>query len=160
MTARWRPAIAADLDAIVALAARLFPDHPESRSVLGHRLRLSGPTARIAEGADGAALGYLLAHPWSQAVPLALDVPVRALPPRCDALYVHDLALLPEARGQGLAAAAVAHLLAEAARQALPTLTLVALPDAIGFWQRHGYTDQGPADPSYGPAARKMRRAL
>jgi GNAT superfamily N-acetyltransferase len=73
-------------------------------------------------------------------------------------LHLHDLALAPPARGQGLVAAAIAHL--ESAAHGLP-LTLIAVNGTRPLWQRYGFADALCAydlAADYGTDARYMRR--
>ena len=47
-------------------------------------------------------LGYAVSHPGRLGRPPALDSRLGELPSDADCLYLHDVALLPEARGLGL----------------------------------------------------------
>ena len=96
---------------------------------------------------------------------VALDTVYGALPERCDALYIHDIALLPAARGRALAGAAVALLAAAARRRGLAAMTLTAVYGAEAVWARHGFSIvDAPALraklAAYGANARYMVRTL
>lgn len=80
-------------------------------------------------------------------------------------LYLHDLALHPDARGQGATAAIVERLADQARRDGWRRIALVAVNDATAFWQRVGFgIVEDPALAaklaSYGADARYMIRAL
>ena len=52
---------------------------------------------------------------------------------------LHDIALLPQARGTGAAKAVIALLADRAMASGLPNLSLIAVNDSASFWQRHGF---------------------
>ena len=88
-----------------------------------------------------------------------------ALPKRPDCLYLHDLAILPDARGLGAAAAAIDVLTACAVAASLEAMALVSVHGAETFWARIGFCDA--PDPrlaeklaAYGPDARYMTKRL
>ena len=84
--------------------------------------------------------------------------------------YIHDLALLPEARGHGAASDVVARLLAEAAADGATSASLVSVYHSAPFWRRHGFRDATPGmlpaaeaeklPRVYGAEAVYMQRAL
>src|SRR3990170_3814523 len=56
-----------------------------------------------------------------------------------DGCMIHDLALLPDARGVGAASSMVERLLAHACSAGFPNSSLVAVKESPGFWRRHGF---------------------
>ena len=147
----------ADLPAVVALAERLHPHHPESPTVFAERLALAPEGCRVL-AADAGLAGYAISHPWTGQAPPRLDALLGVLPARPGAWHIHDIALAPGVRGMGLAAAVLRGLLAG---RALPA-TLVAIPGTGAIWARQGFRDAAVDDPaalsSYGAGARFMRR--
>jgi len=112
----------------------------------------------------GHLIGYIISHPWTYASPPALNSLLGALPALPTTYYIHDIALLPEARGTGAANAVVAKLIELAEELGLPNLSLVAVNNSVAFWQRHGFalTAIPALDAklrSYDEAARFMVRA-
>ncbi|HMJ06259.1 MAG TPA: GNAT family N-acetyltransferase, partial [Chthoniobacterales bacterium] len=110
-------------------------------------------------------LGYLLAYPWLADDAPALNILLDALPAAPAVMYLHDLALHPNARGAGHAATIVKHLAEVAEAAGWPVITLVAVNNAAAFWQRHGFQIRETHSlcqklTSYGPDARYMVRAL
>lgn len=161
---RWRAMQASDLAAVVAIAAAVHPGFPERPEVLDERRQVFPKGAFLAEDAAGEPVGYALAHPWRLSVPPALDSFLGALPEDADCLYLHDVALLPVARGQGLARALVAKL--EARAGGLGRLALTAVNASADRWCRLGFAPT-PAGPvlaaklaSYGPGAVFMVKDL
>ena len=90
---------------------------------------------------------------------------IEGLPADAALIYLHDLALHPDARGGGVTGAIVERLAGQAAEDGWPAIALVAVNDAVGFWTRHGFVEQ-PAEAmaaklaSYGADARYMLRPL
>ena len=153
----WRAMRAGDLVAVNRIAAVVHPDFPESDAVPAERLRLY-PAGCLVLERDGAVEGYAVSHPWHAGKPPALDVLLGRLPDAPEIFYLHDLALLPAARGTGAAGEAVRLILAQAARAELPRVVLVAVNHSVGFWQRQGFAAVGAAPASYGAGAVVMAR--
>ncbi|OGN43576.1 MAG: GNAT family N-acetyltransferase [Caulobacterales bacterium RIFCSPHIGHO2_01_FULL_70_19] len=153
-----------DLDVVAALALVAFPDHYEGRGCFANRLALHPQGCFVLEAAGGVA-GYMVAYPWRAGEAPALNTLVEALPDDADLIYLHDLALHPQVRGQGWSRPAVERLAGDARAGGWPSLALVAVNDAAPFWARHGFAvEESPALArklaGYGPGARYMVRPL
>ncbi len=160
----WRPMTATDLPAVLAVAAVVHPGYPEDEAIFAERLRLFPQGCLVLDG-PGGAIGYVIAHPWRRAAPPPLNSLLGALPSQTGCFYIHDLALLPQARGSGAGGIAAVRLAEIAARAGLPRLALVAIDGSSGFWRRQGFREvHAPALAeklaSYDDAARYMERAL
>lgn len=157
---RWRAMTETDLDGVVEVARIAFPHHPESRACFAERLALAPETCLVlAHG--GRVAGYLIAYPWPLGAIPPLDTLLGELPADRDAWYLHDLALLPEARGGGSAREGLNHLLA---RVDAP-VGLVSVNDSAAFWQRNGFLPRESPTlraklASYGPHAHYMVRPV
>ena len=138
--ARWRAVSPADIDAVHAVSRIVHPTLPETRSVFANRLDLYSRGMRVLD-VDGAVSGYCVAHPWRRDVPLPLDSLIEQLPDAPDTYYVHDLALLPRARGQGFARPVIEHIRAEALNEGLPEISLIAVGGSAPFWERFGFRE-------------------
>ncbi|WP_349290972.1 GNAT family N-acetyltransferase [Rhodoplanes serenus] len=167
-TPAWRPMTATDLDAVLATAAVVHPDLPESAAVFAERLRL-WPAGCFVLDAGGdmtsvpAVIGYVVSHPWRSGAAPALDCLLGRLPDDAATHYLHDLALLPAARGSGAGGRIVTTLAAHARATGFSTLSLVSVGDSAGFWTRQGFApvdDPALADKlaSYGAARYMVRR--
>lgn len=164
LTPSWRSMAAADLPAVMAAAAEVHPDYPEGEAVFAERLALHPAGCLVLAGEDGLG-GYVLSHPWRLGQVPALDSLLGALPGDADAYYIHDLALLPGARGGGAASACVGRLAAHASAAGFARMALVAVGNSAGFWRRQGFReahDEALARKlaSYDDAARYMIRDL
>ena len=150
--AGWRPMTAADLDTVLRIAGRVHADYPESPAVFAERLSLYPAGCRVAE-VEGAPVGYAVLHPGRLGAPPALDTLLGGLPEPADCLYIHDVALLPAARGHGLGEAVL-----EIARELSRVggwgwLTLTSTPGALSYWERQGF---GPWNGAGEALARKL----
>jgi N-acetylglutamate synthase-like GNAT family acetyltransferase len=106
----------------------------------------------------------VISHLWDGDPP-ALNSLLHALPAAPTTYYIHDLALLPAARGIGAGRTIVAALRAHAGECRLATLSLVAVNRSEGFWRQLGFHTAEPDAlhdklESYGADARVMRLAL
>jgi ribosomal protein S18 acetylase RimI-like enzyme len=135
---QWRPMSEADLPAVLTVADDVHPAFPEDAEVFVERLRLYAAGCLVFSTNEGTA-GYVVSHPWRAMDPPALNSPLGKLPSQPETYYIHDIALLPELRGTGAAALAVALLLARAGKEKLATASLVAVNDSVSFWERHGF---------------------
>ena len=160
----WRRAHATDLAAICAIAARIHPDLPESSDVLAEKMRLYPDGCRVL-AAGNAIAGYGLAHPWMQQQIPPLDGFLGQLPDAADCIYVHDVAVLPEARG-GVARSYIVEIGQLAQSSGLATLALVSVYDTSALWERLGFQPVTPDAAlraklaSYGAHATYMLRKL
>jgi len=154
----------ADLPAVLATAAQVHPDYPEDQAVFRERCSLS-PEGCLCLSNGTSLAGYLVSHPWHAGRPPALNTLLGEIPADATDWYIHDLALLPQARGSGAAGWIVAHLASLAAQAGCFRLALVAVNDSVGFWEHHGFRAVHDAAlarklASYDDAARYMVRHL
>ncbi len=160
----WRAMTAADLAAVSRIAAVVHPDFPEDDAVFAERRELCPNGCRVLVHGDDLA-GYVVSHPWMAGCCPPLNALLGALPDTADTFYIHDLALLPVARGSGAASAIVDHLRATARDAGFHRLGLVAVNNSAGFWRRQGFESvDGPGLDaklaSYGAGARYMNCRL
>jgi ribosomal protein S18 acetylase RimI-like enzyme len=156
----WRPLTEDDLPALSRIAAKVHPDFPEDDLIFAERLALA-PNWCFALSDGKSLYGYVLGHPWAGPPP-KLNTLLGALPAPATLGYVHDLALLPEARSGGHGAAIVNRLISQAKSGSLKAMALVAVSGSAPFWQRQGFRIASPpgALSGYGPDARYMLRDL
>ena len=156
----WRAMASADLPRVQAIADAVHPDFPEAAAIPAERLALC-PAGCLVLATGAQLLGYAVSHPWHAGQAPRLNSLLGGLPAAPGTWYLHDLALLPAARGGGAAAAAVRLLVAQAQAAGLADMSLVAVNGSAGFWQRQGFRPAvGPDLASYGGAAQFMQRAV
>lgn len=134
----WRPLLPSDLPALGAIAAQVHPGFPEDDAVFAERLRLY-PQGALLLVLAGRPAGYVLSHPWRFGQVPALNALLGEIPANADTYYLHDLALLPSARGSGAAAAIVKKLSDIAAEAGFARMSLVAVNGSQGFWHKQGF---------------------
>ncbi len=157
-----RPLQASDLPAVLRLQARAYPPaYHEGVEVFASRLALAPGGCWFAER-GGQAAGYVIAHRWAESRPPDLHAPLAtSRAGERDVVFLHDMAICPQARGSGLAQGLFRKVRAWAMREGLAEIVLVSLADARGFWQRMGFVADPVALPAaYGDGACCMRLAL
>ena len=161
----WRPMTKADLDGVVEVAKVSFPDHPEDLACFDNRLTLNPQGCFVLSDEQGGVHGYLVAYPWVRNAAPALNTLIDALPEHPEVIYLHDLALHPSTRGGGYTRPVVEALAQQARSAGFERISLVAVNNAAGFWERNGFkvmTPDGMAAKlaSYGDDARYMERDI
>lgn len=157
----WRPMLDGDLPDVERISAIVHPGYPEREAVPAERLRLF-PAGCLIAPRGGMAIGYAIAHPGMIGRPPPLDTLLSALPDGADCLYIHDVALLPDARGLGLGAAVTGTLATVAREHGFAWLALTAVNKSTGFWSRQGFCAApcGSKLASYGGDAIYMVRTV
>jgi ribosomal protein S18 acetylase RimI-like enzyme len=136
--AAWRALSVSDVENLIRIAEKIHPDLPESEKVFAERIKLfpEGCLVLIDDENDGLC-GYVISHPIRHRQPPALDSLLGEVAPDADQYFIHDLAILPEFRGLGLAQEGINKLLAIAKR--FPTTSLVSVYGTSPFWNRFGF---------------------
>ncbi len=134
----WRPAAANNLVDIQRLGDQIHPDLHERPEVFAERLRLS-PEGCFALVRNQRVVGYGLSHPWFLYNIPPLNQLLGSIPQSPECLLIHDVAVLPQARGHG-AAGILIRLTAKLARKrGIPCLALVSVHDTRPLWTRLGF---------------------
>jgi GNAT superfamily N-acetyltransferase len=159
----WQPTEPADLDAIAAIGNHVHAGLPERPEVFAEKLHLF-PDGCFSLVQRTEIVGYGISHPWRRDGIPPLDTLLGALPAAPDCLFVHDVVVLPQARGRGAAGALIDRLAQLARQRKIAVLALVAVHDTAPLWARHGFTVVQDASlaaklRSYGERACYMRRA-
>ncbi len=155
----WRAMMAEDVFGVVAVAAAVHPKFHEEAEVLAERQRLFPQGARLLER-QGRVVGYALSHPWRRGELPRLNSLLGAIPKDASTYYIHDLALLPEARGTRAAGEVVASLEALARSLLFTSMSLVAVNGSSRFWEKHGFRVVGSPELSLKLASYEEAAAL
>ncbi len=139
----WRPMAEGDIDAVERIAGLIHPSFHERPEVFVERLALFPAGSLIADAPEGP-VGYAVAHPWLLGRPPALDSLLGAIPPAADCLYLHDVAILPAARGRKLTERLVGRLRQLAAELGLHRLALTSVNATAVMWARYGFATVAP----------------
>ncbi|KAF1040208.1 MAG: hypothetical protein GAK35_03602 [Herbaspirillum frisingense] len=143
----WRPMRPDDLDEVMAIASVVHEGFFERREVFGERLALYPQGCWIARAIDASALGYAVMHPARLGHPPALDSLLHGLDAQADCLYLHDVALLPAARGAGLGRALMNLLSELMTRESYACAALVAVHGSAPYWRSSGFEVLAPVTP-------------
>lgn len=136
-----RPMRRHDLQPVLELQNQIYPPaYREPADVFASKLALAAPFCMVVDSANGI-VGYLLAHPWLADRPPPLFTTLETLPASPSSLFIHDLALLPTARGRLLAEALLRQSAVAAQASGLTHATLVAIHGAASYWQRRGFSE-------------------
>nr|WP_235939207.1 GNAT family N-acetyltransferase [Achromobacter aestuarii] len=165
---RIRPMLPSDVTGVLDVQALAYTHILlEDADFFLNRLALAPDHCWVA-ASDTAHVGaYLIAYPWVDGVPPALNVAVARLPAVCTSWFLHDCAVHPEAQGTGLGGRLLRTAAARAGADGFAHASLVSLESAVPYWLRHGYTPASQLSPDltaklvgYGAGARYMTRAL
>ncbi|MCB5191332.1 GNAT family N-acetyltransferase [Methylobacillus arboreus] len=137
-TASWRPMQSGDLPAIMQIAAQVHPGYPEDPDVFAERQQIYPQGCWVRQRGNRLG-GYLISHPWLLGKPPALNSMLCTLPGNPSTYYLHDIALLPEARGSNAASQILSQLCTQAECAGLNTLSLIAVNHSSAFWQRQQF---------------------
>jgi hypothetical protein len=138
-TPQWRAMTASDLAEVQRISDLIHPDYPERDDVVAEKLMLSPSTHFMAVDGGGVVRGYAVAYPWIADDMPRLDTFIRKLPDKPEVLYIHDVALLPSARGGPLVPDLLKRLSKAARIQGLSEFTLAAMYGSETAWFRHGF---------------------
>lgn len=160
----WRQAKASDLPDIASVGNRIHDGLHEQPEVFAEKFRLFPEGCFVLES-EGELAGYGLSHPWRLHQIPPLNALLESLPHAPQCLYLHDVVVLPQARGRGAVAALVEALVEVANKHGLQRLALVSVHNTKAFWARFGFA---PVDDdslagklqSYGEVAVYMVRRL
>ncbi|WP_233503334.1 GNAT family N-acetyltransferase [Sphingomonas psychrotolerans] len=157
---RWRQMSAGDLATVSSISDAVHGRFTEPVAIYAERLALYPAGCRVLERTGGV-VGYLISHPWHRENPPKLGALLGAIPPDADSYYLHDLALLPAARGTGAGKAALDFVKAQARALGFSDIALMAVGGADRYWAAQGFAYvPRDVDPSYGPAAYLMLGAV
>ncbi|KAL8769559.1 MAG: hypothetical protein Q9209_004490 [Squamulea sp. 1 TL-2023] len=139
--AAWREMSVKNIESLVRIADKIHPNLPESNQVFAERVKLfpEGCLALVEDEGDDLC-GYVISHPIRRRQPPALDSLLGEIASDADQYYIHDLAILPDYRGYGLAQECIRKLFAIAKRY--PTTSLVSVYNTAPFWGRFGFVPQ------------------
>jgi len=160
----WKPLEKRHLGALCGIAGQIHTAAPERREVFAEKIALF-PAGCRGLFSGGRLAGYGIAHAWDiQKIP-ALDCFLERLPEKPSCLYIHDVAVLPEARGQKAADKYVGYIKRLARETRVGALALVSLYGTDVFWGRFGFKPYSseelkPKLAAYGKTAKYMMCGL
>lgn len=160
----WAKLGAADLKAVISIADFVHRELQERAEVFAEKMSLYSSGAwKLCRGTE--IVGYGLFHPWLLHDIPPLDDFLERLPQYPDCLYIHDVAVLPSARGHG-STNQYMDIISQAARNdRLAHLACVSVYGTDALWSRYGFQVVSAITPNaalakYGPTAKYMTAPL
>jgi predicted N-acetyltransferase YhbS len=101
-------------------------------------------------------VGYAISFPWFHDVPVILNTAPLITDREFDCYYMHDIAVLSQHRGHGIADKFVNNCFSNARLLHLYDIRMVTVQGGQHIWSRYGFEIIGDAHESYGPNAYKM----
>lgn len=134
-----RAAQLSDLDEILRIQKLCYQDiEPESPAAYINKLE-QAPDCAFVIVDQHEILAYLFAMPIMLNEPPALDSADYRLPSQANCLYLHDLAIAPSGRGQGLSQPLLKVFFNCANTRKLSQSSLIAIQGSAPFWNRYGF---------------------
>lgn len=148
-----------DVERIADAVHNHTPGLHERTSVLMHKRELYPSGCYVLRDMEKT-VGYGFSHLWVRGDIPDLDRFLPQLNRHANVMYVHDVAILPEYRGDGLIAVYL-HLVRQQARKlGITRVALTAVRGSHVVWARYGFVDAEPDNPNmlthYGAEARYM----
>jgi hypothetical protein len=156
----WLPLSLNDLESVDRIASIIHTKLAERPEVLAEKIELFPEGCRkLVFG--GAMMGYGLSHPWKLFSAPALDKFFVSIPGNADCIQIHDIAVLPEARGLRSVAHYVALVRALASEMKLQKLACVSVYNTEALWSRYGFNVDARESVAckmigYGPTAKYL----
>ncbi|WP_017026244.1 GNAT family N-acetyltransferase [Vibrio rumoiensis] len=138
----------------------------EDIDILKIKADVSPETCFVCMDEDDQVLGYVLAHPWESDVPPCINQDISERDEvvsmeDASTLYIHDLAINPDARGAGIAQALIENVITHAEDFNIDKISLVAVQGMASFWGKYGFKSiQSNSTDSYGDDAQFMVHQL
>jgi len=149
-----------DLESVDSIGKIVHTQLPERPEVFQEKFKLFPAGCRTLRWTERI-VGYGIAHPWLLNSIPPLDSFLDALPESPKCLFIHDIVVLPEARGHDATASFVTEMRSVAGQASLRSLALVSVYGTALLWARLGFhvvddVDLVPKLTSYGSSARYM----
>ena len=159
--ASWQPLLLSDMDVVNEIADGIHTGLPERSEVFVEKVSLFPKGCRKLV-LDNKVVGYGISHPWMLGSIPPLDDFLKILPLAPGCLYIHDVVVLPVARGCGAAAHYVDYIHGLAVEMGIRALALVSVYGTDLLWGRFGFQtvrDDGLTRKlaSYGSTAKYMK---
>ena len=134
----WQPLLLSDMDLVNEIADGVHTGLPERPEVFAEKVKLFPAGCRKLI-LDNQIVGYGISHPWRLGSIPPLDEFLESLPPAPGCLYIHDVVVIPAARGCGAAAQYVDYIHGLAVEMGIRALALVSVYGTDVLWGRFGF---------------------
>ena len=141
-----RPMQVSDLDAIDRIQQRSYPSHFQEPMSLFEQIITAYPQGNFVFEQDDQIAAYIMSNPISDDMQDGFEGGCPELTGEETRLYLHDLCLDPDWRGQGIAQRLVAHLWEFAEKAKFKDVYGVAVQGSFPFWEKMGFSYVAPYD--------------
>jgi len=155
-----RPLNEHEVARVVEIQRDAYADHLQEGDSAFHAKREMYPNGFVGAFVNGELAGYSISFPWFQDTAVSLHASNTSPDKAFDCYYMHDVAVLSQFRGLGIADKLVNRCLTTARSLGLRTVRMVTVQGGENIWSRYGFEVYGVADESYGPNAYKMTITL
>jgi len=155
-----RPLGKDEVSLVVQIQCDAYADHLQEDARAFHAKRDRYPNGFVGAFVNGELAGYSISFPWFTDTAVSLHTANDSPEKEFDCYYMHDVAVLSQFRGLGIADKLVSRCLATARSLGLYTVRMVTVQGGENIWSRYGFEVYGKADESYGPDAFKMTITL
>lgn len=131
------------------------PGANETVEALESHWRIAPRLCKVAE-CDGSVVGYVMAHPWPLGMTPPLNTVYDRVPANSDSLFIHDLAVLPAARGVGAGNALARAAIDAGCVMRMRSAALIAVQGSEPFWARFGFVVAAVPSQEYTAAVRRL----
>jgi hypothetical protein len=135
----WVALTSTDLDRVDEIAGSLHTGLPERTEVFAEKLTLFPAGCMKLVAPRGEMLGYGITHPWKLNSIPPLDEFLNGIPHDSNCLYVHDVAILSEARGQNASEKYIEKIAAIAKGTGISKLACVSVYGTDVLWEKVGF---------------------
>src|SRR3989344_158639 len=135
---KWTSLLESDISEVDKIAREIHLTLPERREVFSEKLTLF-PAGCFKFMFEGKMMGYAFSHPWTLYSVPSLDDFLHTLPENPDCIYIHDVAILPAARGRNAAGLFIAQIVKVAQEMQIPHLACVSVYGTDVLWARFGF---------------------
>ncbi|OUI78814.1 hypothetical protein HK18_05225 [Commensalibacter intestini] len=138
------PATIQELEAILTIQDLCYHEiEPESPEAMVSKINISPDTCFVAKDTQGIR-GYLLSIPASLGNPPQLHSDTQTLDQHPNCLYLHDLAIHPNARGMGVGKLLLQQFATTATQKQFKHASLISIQNSVPFWQKYGFSVISP----------------
>ena len=127
-----------DLPTVCSIAMYIWAGYGETSAIYENKFRVSPKGCYVYVCNNNNIKGYVISHPWNIVSPPQLNTPLIDVEVNC--WFIHDIVVLPECRGRGVADEIIQKILDDN-----PIVSLVACDDenvqTKDFWMRYGFEE-------------------
>ena len=157
----WLPITREDIDDIDQIANTIHTELPERKEVFAEKCELFPYGCMKFVDINGKICGYGISHPWQLYKVPPLDEFLVEIPLDADCIYMHDVAIMPDARGNMGAESYVWRLKNVTRSQRINKIACVSVYGTTVLWAKCGFRVDMPDSMiekvrSYGDTAKYM----